>query len=84
MASEAVLYPDEQLGGVSEQVLELEAGIVNHEIHLYLPKRIFGECAADHMGRGAPNWSDPAEEAPPGEEGGTAWTPDNAWLREEE
>ncbi len=84
MASDTVIYPDEQLGGVSAQELDAEAFEAAHEMYLHLPKRIFGECAADHMGRGAPMWSDPTEEAPPGEEGGTAWTPDNAWLREEE
>lgn len=60
---------------------ELEVRI---EPRLHLPTHIFGECLADHLRRGAPSWTDMPDEPPLGEEGGTAWTPDNAWLREEE
>lgn len=54
-----------------------------HAGSLHLPARMFGECEGDHLRRGAPLWSDMPDEPPLGEEGGTAWTPDNAWLREE-
>lgn len=53
------------------------------ERHMYLPARIVGECAGDHQRRGAPEWTDMPDEPPLGEEGGTAWTPDNLWLRVE-
>jgi hypothetical protein len=53
------------------------------ERHLHLPARIVGESAGDHLRRRAPEWTDMPDEPPLGEEGGTAWTPDNLWLREE-
>ncbi len=53
------------------------------EKHLHMPARIAGECAGDHLRRGAPLWTEMPDEPPLGEEGGTAWTPDNLWLREE-
>ena len=59
------------------------AARAEREKHLHLPSRIVGECAGDHLRRGAPDWVDMPDEPPLGEEGGTAWTPDNLWLREE-
>ncbi|MDE3230963.1 MAG: hypothetical protein KGO05_13875 [Chloroflexota bacterium] len=53
------------------------------EKHMYLPTRIVGECLGDHLRRGARRWTDMPDEPPLGEEGGTAWTPDNLWLRDE-
>lgn len=53
------------------------------ERHLHLPARIVGESPGDHLRRGAPEWTEAPDELPLGEEGGTAWTPDNFWLREE-
>ena len=53
------------------------------ERRLYLPARIVGECPGDHRRRGGPEWTDMPDEPPLGEEGGTAWTPDNLWLHEE-
>ncbi len=59
------------------------AAKAEHERHLHLPTRIVGECLGDHVRRGARRWTDLPDALPLGEEGGTAWTPDNAWLREE-
>ncbi len=59
------------------------AARAEREKHLHLPARIAGECPGDHQRRGAPDWIDMPDAMPLGEEGGTAWTPDNAWLREE-
>ncbi len=84
MTSSTVKSPDERHAGAPARVLEPEATMTVHEVRLHLPTRIFGECAADHQQRGAPNWSDAPEVMPLGEEGGTAWTPDNSWLHEEE
>lgn len=59
------------------------AARAEREKHLHMPARIAGECAGDHLRRGAPLWTEMPDEPPLGEEGGTAWTPDNLWLREE-
>lgn len=59
------------------------AAKAEREKHLHLPARIVGESAGDHSRRGGPEWVDMPDEPPLGEEGGTAWTPDNLWLREE-
>ncbi|HET9111837.1 MAG TPA: hypothetical protein VFN78_13490 [Ktedonobacterales bacterium] len=63
---------------------ERMAARAERERCLHLPTRIVGECRGDHLRRGAPNWVDLPDVLPLGEEGGTAWTPDNAWLREEQ
>ena len=68
----ALRFFDERLAIKAEQ-----------ERHWHLPARIVGECVGDHLRRGAPEWTDMPDEPPLGEEGGTAWTPDNVWLREE-
>lgn len=59
------------------------AARAEREKHLHMPARIAGECTGDHQRRGAPLWTQMPDEPPLGEEGGTAWTPDNLWLREE-
>ncbi len=59
------------------------AAQAERERRMHLPTRIVGECLGDCMRRGAPTWAEPPDVMPLGEEGGTAWTPDNAWLREE-
>lgn len=59
------------------------AARAEREKHLHLPARIVGESTGDHVRRGGPEWVDMPDEPPLGEEGGTAWTPDNLWLREE-
>ncbi len=87
MTSATVTTPDER--SVGALTLEVASGMAAEmevlvEPRLHLPTRIFGECTADHLRRGAPCWSDMPDEPPLGEEGGTAWTPDNAWLHEEE
>lgn len=60
------------------------AARAERERRMCLPTRIVGECTGDHLRRGAPTWAEPPDVMPLGEEGGTAWTPDNAWLREEQ
>ena len=72
MAEEALRQADERLAARAER-----------EKHLHLPTRIVGECLGDHLRRGARRWTDMPDEPPLGEEGGTAWTPDNLWLHEE-
>ncbi len=71
-AEEAIRLLDERLAARAE-----------HEKHLHLPTRIVGECLGDHLRRGARRWTEMPDEPPLGEEGGTAWTPDNLWMHEE-
>ena len=68
----ALRFFDEHLAAKAEE-----------ERHLHLPTRIVGECLGDRVRRGARLWTDLPDTLPLGEEGGTAWTPDNLWLREE-
>lgn len=89
-ARPALRFPHNDLDprGAAEAALrefdERRAARAERERRMHLPTRIIGECAGDHVRRGAPVWADPPEVMPLGEEGGTAWTPDNAWLREEQ
>ncbi len=54
-----------------------------YERHLHMPTRIVGESLGDHLRRGARRWVDLPDVLPLGEEGGTAWCPENQWLRED-
>ena len=72
IAALALRMADERLAARAER-----------ERHLHMPTRIFGECAGDHLRRGARLWTDLPDVLPLGEEGGSAWTPDNWWLRED-
>lgn len=71
-AEEAIRLVDERLAARGER-----------EKRLHLPTRIVGECLGDHLRRGARRWTEMPDEPPLGEEGGTAWTPDNLWLHQE-
>ena len=92
MSTAAGMISDERQA-VSETLSAAEAAIrlvdehlaarAEREKHLHMPARIAGECPGDQARRGAPLWTDMPDEPPLGEEGGTAWTPDNLWLREE-
>ncbi len=91
MSTVAGMIPDEQrevIGALSAEgairlIDEHLAVRAERERHLHMPARIAGECLGDVLRRGAPLWTDMPDEPPLGEEGGTAWTPDNLWLREE-
>jgi hypothetical protein len=70
---------DETLHMADERLLTR----AERERHLHMPTRIFGESIGDHLRRGARLWTDLPDVLPLGEEGGSAWTPDNWWLRED-
>ncbi|HZC06796.1 MAG TPA: hypothetical protein VE338_14260 [Ktedonobacterales bacterium] len=86
----ALVFPHDGVDprGAAEAALraidEHLAARAERERRMYLPTRIVGECLGDHVRRGARRWVDLPDVLPLGEEGGTAWTPDNAWLREEQ
>lgn len=79
----AALDPLEAAETAIRLIDERLAARAEREKHMHLPARIAGECVGDHQRRGAPLWTVMPDEPPLGEEGGTAWTPDNLWLREE-
>jgi len=78
-ARDPIVAAEEMIRQIDEHL----AARAEREKHLHMPARIAGECAGDQLRRGAPLWTDMPDEPPLGEEGGTAWTPDNLWLREE-
>ena len=83
-ASEGTVQPDppavrNSFSAVDERL----AARAEHERHLHMPTRIVGESLGDHLRRGARRWVDLPDVLPLGEEGGTAWCPENQWLRED-